>query len=60
MRFGEDIDFSIRIFKAGSVADCSLRHGFGTSVVRTSASSGSRFTILVSPESTSIRSTLSR
>ena len=43
-----------------SVADCSLRHGFGTSVARTSASSGSRFTILVSPESTSIRSTLSR
>lgn len=43
-----------------SVADCSLRHGFGTSVVRTSASSGSRFTTLVSPESTSIRSTLSR
>jgi len=42
-----------------SVVDCSLRHGFGTSVVRTSASSGSRFTILVSPESISIRSILS-
>ena len=38
MRFGEDIDFSIRIFKAGNVADSSLRHGSGTSVVRTSAS----------------------
>ena len=32
MRFGEDIDFSIRIFKAAIVADCSRKHGCGINV----------------------------
>lgn len=33
MRFGEDIDFSIRIFQGDMLVGCSLKHGCGTSVV---------------------------
>ena len=33
MRFGEDIDFSIRILKLINVADFFLKHGFGINAV---------------------------
>ena len=55
MRFGEDIDFSIRIFKTAVVV-CSLKHGYGISAAPTSANSGDRFTTAVSPASTFTRS----
>lgn len=35
MRFGEDIDFSIRIFKEDTAAASSPRHGYGTSAAPT-------------------------
>lgn len=35
MRFGEDIDFSIRILKEVTVAVCFRKPGYGISVVRT-------------------------
>lgn len=55
MRFGEDIDFSIRIFKQAAIAACSRRHGYGTSAAPTSASSGDRSTTVASPVSISTR-----
>lgn len=35
MRFGEDIDFSIRIFREAMFVGCFPRRGYGTNVVRT-------------------------
>lgn len=44
MRFGEDIDFSIRIFNAVSSAASFLEHGFTTSGALISANSGGKST----------------
>ncbi len=55
MRFGEDIDFSIRIFKGGYACRLFLEHGYTISAGQTSGSSSSRCTIPASPASISTK-----
>lgn len=55
MRFGEDIDFSIRIFKGATAAGCSPVPGYTTSAAPTSENSGGRCSTAASHASTSIR-----
>ena len=62
MRFGEDIDFSIRIFQAGLRCRLFPRRGYGTNGAPTSVNSGDRSSTAELHESISIRNipTLSR